>query len=137
DNTQPAPFISWSMTFIDLFAGPGFGTTSGFNNVVLNSCDVNTCTLSTDDELIFPPSCFPQNGGVCQGDAITFTTPNTHPFLQTFSASGVQFDTQSGNGPGFSVQGKLSIPEPRPGILVLIGLLVLAGARWWTHRQER
>ena len=30
-----------------------------------------------------------------------------------------------------------SVPEASPGVLFLISLLVLAGARWWTHRQER
>ena len=34
------------------------------------------------------------------------------------------------------IKATTNVPEPTPGVLLMIGLLVLAGARWWTHRQQ-
>jgi len=42
-----------------------------------------------------------------------------------------------GSDIGFISQVQSPVPELPTGGLFMIGLLVLAGARWWTHRQER
>ena len=56
--------------------------------------------------------------------------PNTYQ-IQVSTTGGTLSDE------GSFARKSQSVPEAPPGVLSLIGLLVLASARWWTHRQER
>jgi len=63
--------------------------------------------------------------------ATNFVEASGITYALNVSTGGVRLVDEVGR-----VERAASVPEPTPGILLMIGLLILAGARWWTHRQE-
>ena len=119
DDTLAQPYIAWNISYDG-------GT---WNNLTDTSTPIN---------ITLQPGRFELN-------TISFGTDNLYLFTNFIGDPFGPFAGISWNCPGgspcdnfFYVFPRPSIiPEPPSWILFPIGLLVLAGARWWTHRQER
>jgi hypothetical protein len=115
----------------------------------------STTHLFTDWDLVFPPDpadgiltfavadcCADASVGTATSSTISFLDP-VNPFLYTFTVFDSldyrfiilvdSVDLSHGTGQVLATQ---SVAEGPSFALLMIGLLILAGARWWTHRQQ-
>ena len=115
DSLSTTPYVNWDITF----GGHSFSFGTDVGQIDNSADGTGGFTLTTSN-------------GV---DTLFFNASNID------SSGGVYFAALPGNEAGGQENGQFtpagnSVPEMSPGVLFMIGLLVLAGARWWTHRRE-
>jgi hypothetical protein len=122
DNTLASPYTAWTISI----QGQSFSNvTDVINN---NICNSGICTLSTSDTI-----------NPISSKSLQFTNQfdiglNNHYSMTVIVCRELCFTFGDG---GILVKQGQNVPEATSGVFFLIGLLVLAGARWWTHRQAR
>ena len=135
DTLILGPFTAW-----DLFEGGTHWTfaNGGFaNDTVLQNVSISGPVGPGNFYLVTVESTF---GNTLNFQAFTDSPLGCpgQPFNNCYSAA---FSDADGNGlveRGFFFPPTVSsVPEPSIILLLATGLLSLAGARWWQHRQER
>ena len=128
DNTLINPYIAADITFQGVEYNLAFANPP-LVNIIDNTC-VGGCALAIDLSFdIFMQFTNSFNPLISNPYHIAVTIENEGVCTTTPNPCSITTD----NG----ILHANNVPELPPGVLVLIGLLVLASARWWTHRQER
>lgn len=124
EGDQPflPPFIAWNIA--TTFPTTGLVI---FSNLVEHEVDQN----DFDDPLFNLDVCRP----ICGPDQIKNLSFSFSTSDRVFRATALDFSTNQGNMQVGSATAQ-SIPEPTAAVLLGIGLLVLAGARWSPRRRE-
>ena len=124
DTTLGAPYIEWNLGFtsVSLFWNNLTDDSPPFANFSSAPGEFNLESTTSGQRLDLVTTGFGLG-----------SIPSYHLFFFNVNST---FCCTTDNG--FLIKTSNAIPEPHPGALTLIGLLVIiAGARWWTHRQER
>jgi hypothetical protein len=125
DNTLVNPYVAWSISS----AGSSWNNLSDAGILANNFSSPGVIQLDTVNHAGLEMKLFSSNtgSGINATYDLTVFDALRFPPVQILGVGGV----------GLLIRSSSNVPEPPPGLLFPIGLLVLAGARWWTHRQER